>query len=291
MKRRMIAVVILIVILLAAGCRAETGQPSDPHFSTPNLQLSYKADRKSNINFSDTELAESLPCNLVYFEVTDITIPVDNSPIPLEEALRDEKITFHEIHYLAQKDAEAGICYETAESNRGLTRFSYDYISYKLIITNDIYETPDGKQHHIRDLIVTRTGCDPSIFHADLDQEDWGIEFEVANVTPSGITLNYTQSGGQLIGQLYTGDYQISRTDIVQAVFELDNAPRPETVKIQHNTASSIVLDFESRFGTLDSGDYLLYLYLHDNYDPGQMPPLVRNYHDMQCYGIEFSIP
>ena len=77
----------------------------------------------------------------------------------------------------------------------------------------------------------------------------------------------------------------------MQAVFELDNAPRPETVKIQHNTASSIVLDFESRFGTLDSGDYLLYLYLHDNYDPGQMPPLVRNYHDMQCYGIEFSIP
>lgn len=291
MKKYLFFATVWICILLTAGCQSDN-EPIPPSESpSPCLHLSYKADPKSFTSFSETDYKEVLPCNLEYFEVKDVLLHIpDGSSVPLEDALRDEQITLHEIHHLTQKDAESGICYETVESKRGLTRFSYDYISYKLIITNDIYETPDGKQHHIRSLIVTRTGCDPVSIYPELDQEDWGIEFEVANVTPTSITLNYTQSGGQLIGQLTTGNYDLSRTDIIEAVFPLDYVS-PEPLILQHNTESSFTLDFEQRFGVLESGEYLLYLYLHDNYDPDQVPPLIRNYHDVQCYGIEFSIP
>lgn len=291
MKKNILFLAALIFAVLSAGCQ-NTGTPSDDTATpAPNFQITYKADPKSYASFTEEDLGGAFPGTLEYFEVTDVMLPAGSASIPLEDAIRDGQITFSEIHYLAQQDAAAGICYETAESKRGLTRFSYDYISYKLIITNDIYETPDGKQHHIRSLTITRTGCDPVTLYPELDQEDWGIEFEIAEVTPSGITLNYTQSGGQLIGQLCTGDYQLSRTDIQEAVFELENAPRPESEWIEHNAAGTITLDFENRFGLLESGEYLLYLYLHDDYDPDDVPPLVRNYHDMQCYGIAFSIP
>ena len=276
--------------MLLCGCQAEISEHETMESPTPSLQIAYKADTESYTAFSETDYKDKLLWNLEYFQVKDVMIPVGEDSVPLEDALCNGQITFAEIHYLAQKDAEAGICYETVESKRGLTRFSYDYISYKLIITNDIYETPDGKQHHIQNLLVTRTGCNPEAFYPELDQEDWGIEFEVAEVSPSTITLNYTQSGGQMMGQLITGNYDLSRTDIVEAVLPLDYTP-PESVMIQHNTESSITLDFEQRFGILESGEYLLYLYLHDDYDPEQVPPLIRNYHDMQCYTVEFSIP
>ena len=282
---------LLYGIILLSSCEiASEKKDSIETINNPSLQISYNVDQDVYSTFTGDELGDTFHGTIEYLKVKDVVVSVDNSFIPLEEALRDNKITFHEIHYLAQKDAAAGICYETLESKRGLTRFTYDYISYKLIITNDIYETPDGKQHHIQDITVATTGSDPILALQHLDQEDWGIEFEIADVSTSGITLNYTQSGGQLIGQLIIGNYDLSRTDIMEAVFPLDYAP-PESIVIQHNTKSTITLDFEQRFGVLESGEYLLYLYLHDNYDPDQVPPLIRNYHDMQCYTIEFTIP
>ncbi len=288
--KKTVLILITLLSILLCGCQAEISENETINTSTPSLQLFYKADTESITSFSETDYKDKLLWDLAYFQVKDVMIQVGDDSVPLEDALCNGQITFAEIHYLAQKDAEAGICYETVESKRGLTRFSYDYISYKLIITNDIYETPDGKQHHIRKLLVTRTGCNPITIYPELDQEDWGIEFEVTEVTPSCITLTYTQSGGQLIGELRTGNYDLSRTDIVKAVLPLDYTP-PEPAKIEHNTTSSITLDFEQRFGVLESGEYLLYLYLHDDYDPEQVPPLIRNYHDMQCYTVEFSIP
>ena len=290
-NKKIVLILVALLNILFCGCQAEIHENETVESSTPSLQISYKADTESFTSFAETDYKEKLLWDLEYFEVKDVMIPIGDDLVPLEDALSNGQITFSEIHYLAQKDADAGICYETVESKRGLTQFSYDYISYKLIITNDIYETPDGKQHHIRKLLVTQTGCNPVSIYPELDQEDWGIEFEVADVTPSGITLNYTQSDGQLIGQLRTGNYSLSRTDIVHAVRRLDDMLMPESQRIEHNSEGSITLEFEQIFGALESGDYLLYLYLHDTYNPEQVPPLVRNYHDMQCYTVEFSIP
>lgn len=289
MKNYPFIAIITVFALLLVGCHAES--PQTNNVEVPSLQLSYKYNPDSSVSFSESDLGDKYTGTLDYVRVTDVMIKAGDTSIPLETALRDGTTTFHEIHYLAQKDAAAGICYETAESKRGLTRFSYDYLSYKLIVTDDIYETPDGKQHHIRDLTVTDTGTDTMLLLQHLDQEDWGIEFEVADVTPSRITLNYTQFDGQLIGQLRTGNYSLSRTDIVHAVRRLDDMLMPESQRIEHNSEGSITLEFEQIFGTLESGDYLLYLYLHDSYNPDDVPPLVRNYHDIQCYTVEFSIP
>lgn len=296
-KQRISVVLAMLMILgvMLSACTsmpeaAESSEVTEPK-KVPSLHLNYKPDQKSFMTFEEEDLSGAFQGSLGYFQVTDVMVELEGGAVPLEDALRDGAITFHEIHYLAQKDAEAGICYKNVESKRGLTRFSYDYLSYKLYITDDVYETPDGKHHHIRKILVTTTGNDPVSLYPELDQEDWGITFEVGDVTPASITLNYTQSGGQLIGQLRTGNYSLSRTDIVKAVSALDDMRMPESQQIEHNTEGSITLDFENYFGTLESGDYLLYLYLHDDYDPEQIPPLIRNYHDIQCYTVEFSIP
>lgn len=289
MKNSPFIAIVAVFALLLASCHADS--PQTNNVEVPSLQLSYKYNPDSSVSFTESDLGDGYAGTLDYVRVTDVMIKAGDTAVPLETALRDGTTTFHEIHYLAQKDAAAGICYETAESKRGLTRFSYDYLSYKLIVTDDIYETPDGKQHHIRDLTVTDTGTDTMLLLQHLDQEDWGIEFEIEDVNPSSITLNYTQSGGQLIGRLRTGDYQLSRIDIMQAIPPLDYTVFAEVHEIDHDGTGTFTLDFEGRFGVLESGDYLLYLYLHDVYEPEQVPPLVRNYHDMQCYTVEFSIP
>lgn len=255
-----------------------------------NSRLSFVIDETSRTSFSEIDFINKFQGTLKYYGVTNVKVRIGDTLSPIEDAISDGKITFNDIHYIAQKDAETGICSEEYESKLGLSRFHYDYSSYKLVITNDIYETPDGKQHQIREIIITYKGCNPISMYPELDQEDWGIEFEVTNATPNGIVISYTQSGGQLIGQLRTGNYDLSRTDVMKVVLPLDYT-LPEPIMIQHNTESSISLDFEQRFGILESGNYLLYLYLHDQYDEEQVPPLVRNYHDIQCYTVEFSIP
>lgn len=290
-----------VILLLLSGCSTspdssevtgtDQSAESTQAVGSFNLHLTYKPDQDHFVTFEEKDLNGAFKGDLEYFQVTDVMLNIDGITLPLEDALRDGTITFHEIRYRAQQDTAAGTCYETVESKRGLTRFCYDYLSYKLYITDDIYETPDDSKHHIRKILVTTTGNKPVTIYPELDQEDWGIEFEIADVSPCGITLNYTQSGGQLIGQLRTGNYTLSRTDIVKAVLPLDDMWLPETLQIHHNSEGSITLDFENYFGALESGDYLLYLYLHDNYDPEQVPPLIRNYHDMQCYTVEFSIP
>lgn len=281
----------LFICLTLSGCELFLKKDVVSAQCDSSLQLSVVTDNTNCTSFSETDFINTFHGTLEYFQVTDVMIKIEEVVVPMEDAIRDGKITFHEIHCLAQKDACTGICYETVESNRGLTRFIYDYLSYKLIITNDIYETPDGKQHHIRNITVTNTNSDPVHLLHHLDQEDWGIEFNVENVTPSSITLNYIQSGGQLIGQLRTGNYSLSRTDLKKVVLRLDDSLLPEIQWIEHNTEGTISLDFEQLFGLLDSGEYLLYLYLHDDYDPDQVPPLIRNYHDIQCYTVAFSIP
>ena len=291
MKRNIFFAATLVFILLLTGCQSDNRQTKPIQDPTPSLELSYQYNPNYIRSFKEADLGDLSSATLEYFRVTDVKITANGTVLPLEDALRDGVVTFHEIHCLAQKDAHAGICYESAKSKRGLTQFSYDYLSFKLIITDDIYETPDGKQHLIRNLTVTDTGSDPMLLLQHLDQEDWGIEFEVADVTPSSITLNYTQSGGQLIGQMRTGNYELSRTDSVKAVHRLDDMLMPESFWIAHNTQGQITLNLETLFGILESGDYYLYLYLHDDYDPESAPPLIRNYHDIQCYGIEFSIP
>lgn len=127
-------------------------------------------------------------------------------------------------------------------------------------------------------------------FTTSLIRRTGGIEFSVAEASQTEITLNYTQSGGQVLGQLMTYGYAISRLNPMEGIALLDNAPLQEQKPISMNGQGTLCLDIETYFGALPAGQYGMYLYLQDAYNEEDVPPLTRNYHDVQCYWIEFTV-
>ena len=222
--------------------------------------------------------------------LTDVTIDLGGNVMDLGNALREGKTSLSEISFLAQSDSQSGFCTEGWKSKNGLAEFRYSYPDFDLWIVDDIYETPDGLQHLIRGITLCQPGSDVAFLHNELDQEDWGIEFSVAEASQTEITLNYTQSGGQVLGQLMTYGYAISRLNPMEGIALLDNAPLQEQKPISMNGQGPLCLDIETYFGALPAGQYGMYLYLQDAYNEEDVPPLTRNYHDVQCYWIEFTV-
>lgn len=222
--------------------------------------------------------------------LTDVTIDLGGNVMDLGNALREGKTSLSEISFLAQSDSQSGFCTEGWKSKNGLAEFRYSYPDFDLWIVDDIYETPDGLQHLIRGITLCQPGSDVAFLHNELDQEDWGIEFSVAEASQTEITLNYTQSGGQVLGQLMTYGYAISRLNPMEGIALLDNAPLQEQKPTSMNGQGTLCLDIETYFGALPAGQYGMYLYLQDAYNEEDVPPLTRNYHDVQCYWIEFTV-
>lgn len=222
--------------------------------------------------------------------LTDVTIDLGGNVMDLGNALREGKTSLSEISFLAQSDSQSGFCTEGWKSKNGLAEFRYSYPDFDLWIVDDIYETPDGLQHLIRGITLCQPGSDVAFLHNELDQEDWGIEFSVAEASQTEITLNYTQSGGQVLGQLMTYGYAISRLNPMEGIALLDNAPLQEQKPISMNGQGTLCLDIETYFGALPAGQYGMYLYLQDAYNEEDVPPLTRNYHEVQCYWIEFTV-
>ena len=222
--------------------------------------------------------------------LTDVTIDLGGNVMDLGNALREGKTSLSEISFLAQSDSQSGFCTEGWKSKNGLAEFRYSYPDFDLWIVDDIYETRDGLQHLIRGITLCQPGSDVAFLHNELDQEDWGIEFSVAEASQTEITLNYTQSGGQVLGQLMTYGYAISRLNPMEGIALLDNAPLQEQKPISMNGQGTLCLDIETYFGALPAGQYGMYLYLQDAYNEEDVPPLTRNYHDVQCYWIEFTV-
>ena len=199
--------------------------------------------------------------------LTDVTIDLGGNVMDLGNALREGKTSLSEISFLAQSDSQSGFCTEGWKSKNGLAEFRYSYPDFDLWIVDDIYETPDGLQHLIRGITLCQPGSDVAFLHNELDQEDWGIEFSVAEASQTEITLNYTQSGGQVLGQLMTYGYAISRLNPMEGIALLDNAPLQEQKPISMNGQGTLCLDIETYFGALPAGQYGMYLYLQDAYN------------------------
>ena len=92
--------------------------------------------------------------------------------------------------------------------------------TYDLRLTYDVFNSPNGKSYPISQMLLFRTAENyiiiPSCQFVDpetgpfLNREDWGLTFELSNVTSHGATVTCTQSGGQQIGQLKINGYYIS---------------------------------------------------------------------------------
>lgn len=291
MSKKAYLFIFVALVLLSSAIIAGVRRPSRTKRDAPKLLIS--AVHANNAYTSEQipqEIDGSSGIEFCCIGLTDVTIDLNGTVMNIGSALREDLISLGEIFSLAQSDAHAGFCTESWKTKNGLAHFCYSYPGFDLWITNDIYETPDGLQHLIRGITLSEPGDNVVFVYNDLDQEDWGIEFSVAEASPTEITLNYTQSGGQLIGQLFTCGYEISKLDPMEAVVRLDSAQLQKQMPISMNTQGTLTLNIETYFGALPTGQYGMYLYLQDQYEEEDIPPLTRNYHDMQCYWIEFTI-
>ena len=105
-------------------------------------------------------------------------------------------------------------------------------------------------------------------------------------MTPTGITLKCTQSGGQQVGQLQTRYYDLTSVDEQKSLTYGENA-----VEIAENGDTLYTLDWSDACGALPSGTYQISIEFRDVYDESQIHPLIRKFHNSQYYGLDFEIP
>lgn len=254
------------------------------------------------IHIPSEELGGNYSEDLVYFGFSNVQIDLNGTLHPLETAIRDGLISMEEIFAHARIDARNGFCQETSETNHGLTHFTYQYpdTEFKLRLTYDIYETPDGQSHLINEFLLLDTNASSTDnYHNEetgmlLDFENWGLDFEIISTSPNGITLRCTQSGGQQFGMLYPESYTLSR--VIQqneqdTLSYLTRVRLESTAPISSNDSSQITIDWPEEISELAPGRYSMCLYIKDVYDISAVHPLMENFHDIQGYWIAFDIP
>lgn len=198
----------------AAESTAPVAEATIPEESNEwNLRLSMTSD--VGAGFTTIPLEQGNYKEVSYLDVSNVTIDIDGTRMKLEEALLGGHITPDEMIACARKDASMGFCREVAKPKNGLTEFTYRYGEFTIHYVYDLYECPDGRRQLLTDFLIYDARSEPHFHPTDpetgehIDYEDWGLSFEISEVGPSGITVSFSQSGGQQIGELPAGDYRI----------------------------------------------------------------------------------
>lgn len=251
------------------------------------------ADNHTEI-FTPEEIGNNFNQNMSYAGVEDVYIYLNRANERLEDALKNGDITEEEIFFRARQDAREGRCEETYETIHGVSFYTYHYPNYDLRLTYDVFKSPNGKSYPVSQMFLYRFAdvhnVTPSCVFADpetgrfLNEEDWGLTFELSNVTSHGVTVTCTQSGGQQIGQLKINNYHVvvpgDWTDIQDCEVELTM-----------DGTCQFTIDWSKCYGELPSGTYYLMLSVYDIYDESQLHPFMDNFQDWQLHDIEFTIP
>ena len=272
-----------------------TEEPADER----HLKISVKSYKFDEL-YMPKDLNYKLDFPLMYSGLKEVTIEINGKSKPLEKAIRYGYITFDDICYYARLDAKNGVCTETYTSTNGLTKFLYSYPEFDLKIVNDIYETPDGQQHLIRDIALYSPGGEIQRVYTNpengviLDKENWGLSFEVADASPTGMTILCTQEAGQHIGTLTTEFFLVitaEGTEPPRLDAQSEDAYLTHTEMIHNASTTQLHIDWTAYYGELPAGDYTLKLQIHDVYDVEDLHPLMKNFYDAQVYWIAFTIP
>lgn len=314
--KKAIGILLVCLLVLSAfflGRSLGSGETAtEDGLSKRNLRLSATTDR--NEPDKVIPLAQGNFPEAHYWSVKDVTVQLDGTRMPLEDALCEGLVTVDDVIASAREDAAVGRCKESSQSENGLAVFRYHYPAFNLQSLYDIYETPDGWRHRITDFSVYGIGRDPGYSIGwdeetgdPIDYEDWGLTFTVTQLSPSGVTLECAQSGGQQFGRLNVAGLMLSRknpdtqdwervepldasigADIYKAYSEI--TPKPEDDLAMGGT-KELTYDLEAMFGRLTAGKYKISLKIVDCYDEADVPPLSRNFYDIQWYTVkEFTV-
>ena len=120
-------------------------------------------------------------------------------------------------------------------------------------------------------------------------QEDWGITLEAEDITPGGLTIRCTQSGGNPTGELNTGSWYIVENwtqengwKEVDYVIKDNIGWTMEAWLIPENSTSKWEVDWEWLYGKLPVGKYRIGKEIMDFREPGD--------YDKAIYYAEFEI-
>ena len=299
-----ITVILLLLCALSLGATVFAADDDTGIKATPPENLAGRNLKISVLNYT-FDGGETIALNggnyasVTLYNLSDVTINLGGETVALRDALEENKISGDELVALARLDAAQGVCNETAKSRNGLSEFTYHYPEFSLHYVYDVYETPDGKQHLIKDLSLYGAKNTPVYaytFDADgqpIDYEDWGLEFRISEVNSKGMRLTCSQSGGQQLGALSLELALLSKagTDQYETIDSI--IPKGETAaasEINMGGITEISFDFEKTYGVLPAGDYALDFQIADRYEKNALSALTRKYHDTQWYSIAFTI-
>lgn len=299
-----ITVILLLLCALSLGATVFAADDDTGIKATPPENLAGRNLKISVLNYT-FDGGETIALNggnyasVTLYNLSDVTIDLGGETVALRDALEKNRISGDELVALARLDAAQGVCNEAVKSKNGLTEFTYHYPEFSLHCVYDIYETPDGKQHLIKDLSLYGTKNTPEYSYAfdkdgqPIDYENWGLEFRISEVNSKGMRLTCSQSGGQQLGALSLELALLSKagTDQYEPIDPI--IPKGETAaasEINMGGITEISFDFEKTYGVLPAGDYELTLQVADRYDKNALSTLTRKYHDTQWYSIAFTI-
>ncbi len=293
---------LLLSCLLLGGCGQADAVPTEnpaQNSSSPNLNLTLTIEKGTSADFGAEDLGGNFSDGMCYSAVRDVSITRNGVTLPLEEALQQGVTSEEEIQYLVRKDAREGLCRESCVARNGLSGFIYQYDDYAVYVLKDVLEAPDGELYPLSCLSIYAdfdgtnrstqlTGFRDKETGQVLTQEDWGLAFTVLDVTPNGISLKCTQSGGQQIGTLTIDWYHLSNEE--GFLPEQNTEYRSTKIPLVMNGETTIQIDWQEAYGTLPSGEYTIVLNVLDIFDPEQVHPLMQDFHDWQNYPISFSV-
>lgn len=302
--------ILICIIFVCTRIRniSPCSSPPSETSSKKRLNISAVTDETAGLTtFNPDYLGNGYKEDLVYYNLTNVEIEINGTNFPLEDALRDELITIEEMIAYARIDARNEICTQSYNTYNGLTHFTYHYPEFYLCVTNDIYSTPDGKHHLIEDIILSSipTPDASSRFYLDkdseygywIDREDWGLIFEISEVSSTQIILQYNQSEGQQIGKLIVDSYDMLSVETLSDVKKkasyinaVNDSPEKLDMPIISEGSYAISVDWSETYGTLAPGDYYLKLNISDVYEEKDVHPLMVNYYDRQSYYVAFTI-
>lgn len=268
------------------------------------LQLSFTADYGADAYLTQISPDQSQDTQVSCAGMHDVTIHLDGTAVSLDDALETGLVTPDALAAAARQDAAMGFCVERWSSELGLTVFTYHYGDFSLRYIYDVYETPVNGKVLIRDVLIYESRARPILYLWDpdspntyyLDREDWGLSLEPAAAAPTQITVNYTQRQSQEAGELTVEEYYLYPMDenqedgASQGYLFASGDSFGLPISVQSDGSGQFTLDWAGE-RTLEPGEYGITLTVSDNYDPAQLHPLLKKYHDEQDYHIVFTVP
>lgn len=125
-------------------------------------------------------------------------------------------------------------------------------------------------------LFAAGCGQNTKPFVSGEEPDEWGITLSVEDVTPTGMTLVCTQSGGKYKGELQTGSPFVLERFVEEEWFPVGVKPGEEVawtmiaLGIQPNATTKWKVNWEFLYGYLEPGTYRISKEIMDFRGPGK---------------------